>query len=176
MFNKKQLKVDLYEPSKIGHKTKIKGKIFSKNDFRLDGSFNGKLTCEKSIIIGKNGVFKGELNCKNLVINGYVEAQIIVSHKTSVNSTAEFKGNLLTDKLEVELGAILEGNFNTHTQNKISKSLIKIDLDNQLSISNQIENTELEIQSNKIISKKEDQLDTEVIAVKNDDLSKLNEN
>ena len=89
MFNKKQLKVDLYESSKISHKTKIKGKISSKNDFRLDGIFNGKLTCEKSIIIGKNGVFKGELNCKNLVINGYIEAEIIVSHKTSVNSTAE---------------------------------------------------------------------------------------
>ena len=44
---------------------------FSKNDFRLDGIFNGKLTCEKSIIIGKNAVFKGQLNCKNLVINGY---------------------------------------------------------------------------------------------------------
>ena len=176
MFNKKQLKVDLYESSKISHETKIKGKIFSKNDFRLDGIFNGKLTCEKSIIIGKNAVFKGQLNCKNLVINGYIEAEIIVSHKTSVNSTAEFKGNLLTDKLEVELGAILEGNFTTHTQNKAPKSLIKIDSDTQLSISNQIENTELEIQSKKIKTKKEDQLGTEVIDVKNDELSKLNEN
>ena len=176
MFNKKQLKVDLYESSKISHETKIKGKIVSKNDFRLDGIFNGKLTCEKSIIIGKNEVFKGQLNCKNLVINGYIEAEIIVSHKTSVNSTAEFKGNLLTDKLEVELGAILEGNFTTHTQNKVTKSLIKIDSDPKLSISNQIENTELEIQSKKIKIKKEDQLGTEVIDVKNDELSKLNEN
>ena len=58
MFNKKQLKVDLYESSKVSHKTKIKGKISSKNDFRLDGIFNGKLTCEKSVIIGKNGVEK----------------------------------------------------------------------------------------------------------------------
>ena len=176
MFNKKQLKVDLYESSKISNETKIKGKIFSKNDFRLDGIFKGKLTCEKSIIIGKNAVFKGQLNCKNLVINGYIEAEIIVSHKTSVNSTAEFKGNLLTDKLEVELGAILEGNFTTHTQNKVPKSLIKIDSDTQLSISNQIENTEPEIQSKKIKTKKEDQLSTEVIDVKNDELSKLNEN
>ena len=176
MFNKKQLKVDLYESSKISNETKIKGKIFSKNDFRLDGIFKGKLTCEKSIIIGKNAVFIGQLNCKNLVINGYIEAEIIVSHKTSVNSTAEFKGNLLTDKLEVELGAILEGNFTTHTQNKVPKSLIKIDSDTQLSISNQIENTELEIQSKKIKPKKEDQVGTEVIDVKNDELSKLNEN
>ena len=41
---------------------------------------------------------------------------------------------------------------------------------------NQIENTELEIQSKKIKTKKEDQLSTEVIDVKNDELSKLNEN
>ena len=30
MFNKKQLKVDLYESSKISHETKIKGIIFPK--------------------------------------------------------------------------------------------------------------------------------------------------
>ena len=173
MFNKKQLKVDLYEPSKIDHKTKIKGKIFSKNDFRLDGIFNGKLTCEKRIIIGKNAIFTGELYCENLVINGCIEAEIIVSHKTSVNSTAEFKGNMLTDKLQVELGAILERNFKTHPHNKVKESLIKNDSTTQLSVSNQIENsTELEIQSNKIKTKKGNQLDAEVIAVQNDESSK----
>ena len=154
MFNKKQLKVDLYESSKISHETKIKGIIFSKNDFRLDGIFNGKLTCEKSIIIGKNAVFKGQLNCKNLVINGYIEAEIIVSHKTSVNSTAEFKGNLLTDKLEVELGAILEGNFTTHTQNKVPKSLIKIDSDTNYQFQTKLKIPSLKFKAKKLKPKK----------------------
>ena len=83
-----------------------------------------------------------------------IEAEIIVSHKTSVNSTAEFKGNLLTDKLEVELGAILEGNFTTHTQNKVPKSLIKIDSDTNYQFQTKLKIPSLKFKAKKLKPKK----------------------
>jgi len=168
MFNKESIRPDLNDPSRINHKSSVKGEVFSKNDFRLDGSFKGKLTCEKRVIIGKKGFFRGELNCENLIIKGGMEAEITVSQKTSINSTAKFKGNLLTHKLEVELGAVVEGNCATHSQSNVPKSITKKNSSTQSSSSEFLDSAlDFEIDSSKITTKTEDEVDTELIAAKN---------
>lgn len=168
MFNKESISPDLNDPSRINHKSSVEGEVFSKKDFRLDGNFKGKLTCEKSVIIGKKGLFRGELNCENLIVDGGMEAEITVSQKTSINSTAKFKGNLLTHKLEVEVGAVVEGNCATHSQSSVPKSITKKNSTTQSSSSGFLESAiEFEIDSSKITTKTEDEVDTEVIAVEN---------
>ena len=126
------------------------------------------MTCEKRVIIGKKGLFRGELNCENLIIEGGMEAEITVSQKTSINSTAKFKGNLSTHKLEVEVGAFVEGNCATHSQSSVPKLTTKKNSTTQSSTSEFLESVEdFEIDSSKITTKTEDKDDTEVIAVEN---------
>lgn len=168
MFKKEQISPDLNDPSRISHKSSVEGEVFSKNDFRLDGSFKGKMTCEKRVIIGKKGLFRGELNCENLIIEGGMEAEITVSQKTSINSTAKFKGNLSTHKLEVEVGAFVEGNCATHAQSNVPKLTTKKNSTTQSSTSEFLESVEdFEIDSSKITTKTENKDDNEVIAVEN---------
>jgi len=168
VFNKETSQPYLIDACIINHKTSIEGKIFSKKDFRLDGSFKGKLTCEKRVVLGEKAVFKGELNCKNLTIDGDIEAKVTVSNGTSINTTAIFKGTLITHKLEVEEGAVFEGNCSTKAQDTVPESSTKKYSTNRLSSGFVESPIELETQSDKTSTTAPDQVETDATTVENE--------
>ena len=45
--------------------SKIKGDFSSDSDFRIDGIFEGNISCKGKVIIGTNGVLIGNLTCTN---------------------------------------------------------------------------------------------------------------
>lgn len=168
MFNRETSQPYLTDACIISNKTSIIGEIFSKKDFRLDGVFRGKLICKKRVILGKKAVFKGELNCENLSIYGNIEAQVTVSNEISINSTAIFKGNLITHKLKVEEGAVFEGNCSTNFQDTVSESSTKKDSINILSSGPVESSIESEIQTDKISTNTLEKEETDVTTVENE--------
>ena len=118
MFKKTETGHTVTDPTKINHDTSMEGEIFSKNDIRLDGILNGKMTTEKKIIIGKKGVFSGKLKCENLILEGSIDGEATVSNSASLMATSSFNGVLSTHKFRVEEGAFFEGDCKTMTENK----------------------------------------------------------
>ena len=168
MFNKETSQPFLSDACIIASKTSINGKIFSEKDFRLDGVFSGKLECKKRVILGEKAVFKGELNCENLSIYGDIDAQVTVSNETSINSTAIFKGTLITQKLKVEEGAIFEGNCSTKVTDTVSELSTKKDSTNILSSRSVEIAIESEIKSDKISTIALEEEKTDATTVENE--------
>ncbi|MBY5958274.1 polymer-forming cytoskeletal protein [Membranicola marinus] len=88
--------------------TKLTGNVTSKNDFRIDGEFEGSLDCEAKVIIGEGGRYEGEVKCANAVIEGTFKGQLSVSEVLYVKETAVIHGEVVTGKLVVQSGSIFE--------------------------------------------------------------------
>lgn len=92
--------------------TKIVGEITANNDIRIDGHLKGNLTAKGRLVIGQTGMIIGDIKCKNADISGKVEGTISVSELLSLKSTSNIQGEIVTNKLAIEPGAIFTGTCN----------------------------------------------------------------
>jgi len=86
--------------------TTVEGAITTNNDIRIDGTLIGTLNCKGKVIIGIKGKVEGEIECQNAVIEGNFNGKIRVSELMIVQESARIEGDVLTEKLQVEPGAI----------------------------------------------------------------------
>jgi cytoskeletal protein CcmA (bactofilin family) len=86
--------------------TTVQGDVRTNNDIRIDGTLIGKLECNGKVIIGSQGKVEGEIKCHNAVIEGGFAGSIHVSELMIVEESARIEGDVFTDKLQVEPGAI----------------------------------------------------------------------
>lgn len=92
--------------SKIELSTQIKGDINSDADFRVDGTLEGSLKTNGKLIVGKDGKILGEVHCSNAEIEGHFSGQLHVAESLSLKATSNIVGEVNTNKLIVETGAI----------------------------------------------------------------------
>ena len=89
--------------------TTLTGKIETESDFRLDGRVEGEVVCKGKIVIGPKGSVKGNINSVNAEIFGNVDGSIRVRERLVLKSSAEIKGDIFIQTLEIEPGAKLNG-------------------------------------------------------------------
>jgi len=90
--------------------TSVEGSINANSDIRIDGSLKGILDCKGRVIIGPDGKVEGEINCQNAVIEGSFQGKINVKELLNVRENANIQGDVTTDKLLVQPGAIYNVN------------------------------------------------------------------
>ncbi|MFT4534257.1 MAG: cytoskeletal protein CcmA (bactofilin family) [Saprospiraceae bacterium] len=86
--------------------TSIEGTIIANSDIRIDGSLKGILDCKGRVIIGPDGSVDGEITCENAVIEGKFLGKLKVKDLLNVRESANIQGNVETDKLLVQPGAV----------------------------------------------------------------------
>lgn len=101
----------------IANTTEFKGDLKTSSDIKFDGKFEGNLITDDRLLLGQNGYIKGDVKCKNAVISGTIEGKIIVEELIKLESTAKIQGELITSKLAIEPGAILDGNCTMSNKN-----------------------------------------------------------
>lgn len=92
--------------------TNIKGSIQANSDIRIDGEIEGDIHCSGKVIIGPQGVVKGEVNCQNAVIEGTFEGVLKVKEVLNVKENAKISGDINTDQLLVQAGAVFNVSCN----------------------------------------------------------------
>jgi cytoskeletal protein CcmA (bactofilin family) len=86
--------------------TTVEGTVTSENDIRVDGIIKGILSCAAKVIIGPSGLIEGEIRCQNALIEGRFHGKIKVAELLQVNDNAEVVGEVTTQKLQVQPGAV----------------------------------------------------------------------
>ena len=124
MFNEKKQQV-VQDPQRnlMGKGTEIKGDIISNGDFRIDGKVEGNISTTGRLILGKEGVITGNINCGNADFEGKFTGKLYCSGTLSLKSTAEIDGEVFIEKLAIEPGAV----FNAICSMKGVKSLATSD-------------------------------------------------
>ena len=93
----------------IGNGTIIKGDVKANGDIRIDGTLQGSLHSKGKVVIGSSGIVEGEVICQNADISGIIKAQVTVIELLSLKSTAKLTGDIITNKLSIEPGAVFSG-------------------------------------------------------------------
>jgi cytoskeletal protein CcmA (bactofilin family) len=86
--------------------TKIEGNINASSDMRIDGELVGNLYCNGKVVIGAEGKIIGDIDCQNAVIEGIFQGRLKCSELLNIRETAQIKGEITTDKLMVQSGAV----------------------------------------------------------------------
>ncbi len=93
------------QPNRIERSTKITGEIVSEADFRIDGTLEGTITTSGKVVIGKEGVINGNVNCSFADVEGKFSGKLEVKESLSLKSTSSVEGEVIIGKLIVESGA-----------------------------------------------------------------------
>ena len=70
------------------------------------------------LVVGSTGKIKGEINCKNFDIEGEVNGKIRVKELLSLKKSSKIFGDILTNKLSIEPGALFSGKCNMSSDNE----------------------------------------------------------
>lgn len=101
--------VDVNGVSRIAESVVIKGDVTSQTDIRIDGQMDGTLYSKGRIVVGENAKLQGKMLCSNVDFWGRMDGDIYVRDVLSVKSTAIINGNIQVRKLQVEMGAQING-------------------------------------------------------------------
>jgi cytoskeletal protein CcmA (bactofilin family) len=96
--------------NQIGVGTEITGDVSTNSDIRFDGVLIGNLKTKGKVVIGETGSVKGEINCKNSVLEGKLEGKISVAELLTLKATSALTGDIITRRLAIEPGAKFSGN------------------------------------------------------------------
>ena len=95
--------------TRISKGATINGDLISSSDIRVDGVINGKVLSDGKIVVGEQAGLSGSLFCTNLDFWGKMEGDIYVKDTLCIKSTATVNGNIHVNKLQVEMGAQING-------------------------------------------------------------------
>jgi len=124
MFNeKKESPHQVGERNTIAKNTSLVGDITSDGDFRVDGKIEGTVKTTGRVVIGKDGIVSGIVDCTNADIEGTFSGKLIVDQILSLKGTADISGDVIMGKLSVEPGAV----FNATCAMKGSVKVIQND-------------------------------------------------
>lgn len=123
MFDKSKEKVKNKEPlgngtNRLFEGTLIQGDISTKTDFRLDGTLVGNYSSSAKLVIGPSGEVNGNINCKNLDIEGKFKGKLQVKELLAIKAKAHIEGEVQAGRLSVEPGAIFEATCTMHLNSK----------------------------------------------------------
>jgi len=94
----------------ISQGIRIKGEVIGKEDLFVDGTVEGKLDLgTSSCTIGPNGKVKADISPREVIVRGHVDGKIDGTERVQLWNTGRVSGEVRTERLAIEDGAILRG-------------------------------------------------------------------
>lgn len=93
----------------LGVGTEYRGKLDFVGAVRIDGRFEGEISTEGDLILGRKAVVTGTINVGRLTSCGRISGDVTVKERTVLEKTSVLEGTLSTPVLVMEQGAVLEG-------------------------------------------------------------------
>ncbi len=94
----------------IGAGTVINGDIESSGDIRIDGTLIGNLVSKAKVLIGQDGMVKGDVTGLQADVMGRVTGKLKIQELLQLRGKSNVAGEIYTGKLEVEPTASFNGN------------------------------------------------------------------
>lgn len=84
-------------------------------NLRINGTFEGKLDTRGQLTIGENAKVRASIHGDNIVIAGKVVGNVTASQSLSIVSPASIEGDIITPRLSIGEGAVIEGHVTMKT-------------------------------------------------------------
>lgn len=97
----------------ISEGCKISGILSGTGEFMISGEIEGNCDLSGSVSITRNGVWKGTLKARSVVVAGTVDGDIEASGRVEIGETARISGTVTGEAIAVAEGAVVEGSMRT---------------------------------------------------------------
>jgi cytoskeletal protein CcmA (bactofilin family) len=101
--------------SLIGIGTKVSGDVYFTGGLRVDGEIKGNVVADfaksSTLVLSEHARVDGEISVTHLVVNGVVKGPINATEYLELQSKAKVTGDVKYKTLEIQLGAIVDGNL-----------------------------------------------------------------
>src|SRR5438270_1794208 len=98
------------EQATIGRSLVIKGEVSGSESLYIDGRIEGSVNLtDNRITIGRNGSVAANIVAREVVIMGKVHGNIQCSDRLDIRSEGSLTGDVITQRISVEDGAVLKG-------------------------------------------------------------------
>ena len=85
------------------------GKAKFDGSVRIDGQFDGQIMSQDTLVIGEQGVIKGEITCETIICSGKIDGNVVASQKVQLLKPAVLIGGVRTPSFSVEEGVVFHG-------------------------------------------------------------------
>lgn len=114
------------EQATIGKTLVIKGEVSGSEALFVDGRIEGSVSFPDSrVTIGRNGNVAASVHAKELVIMGKVEGNVECSDRLDIRAEGSLTGDVITQRISVEEGAIMKGGIEVRTPEKKAQQQAK---------------------------------------------------
>jgi cytoskeletal protein CcmA (bactofilin family) len=101
-------------PACVSQGINIKGEVTGTEDLFIDGRVEGKITLTNSgLTVGPHGIVKADITARELVFRGVAEGKFTAAERIQIWNTARVHGDLKSDRISIEDGAVLSGKVET---------------------------------------------------------------
>lgn len=99
----------------IGQGSRLKGEFVFDRFTRVHGDVEGKIhgLPGSLIVVGETASIHGEIECEEIIIDGFVRANVRAAEKVTISESGTLIGDVHSPKLEVRFGAHFEGKATT---------------------------------------------------------------
>ena len=98
------------EQATIGRSVVIKGEVSGTESLYIDGRIEGTVNfSDHRVTIGRNGSVAANTSAREVVILGKVQGNIQCTDRLDIRSEGSLTGDVVTQRISVEDGAILKG-------------------------------------------------------------------
>ena len=87
---------------------------------RIDGQITGDVMVDEGLIIGEKGSIQGNVITKEMVVYGVVNGNLQVN-SLEIKASGKVTGEIRTQTLEVENGAVYNGSLSMTQNNKLAQ-------------------------------------------------------
>jgi len=107
----------------IGRDTVVKGNMEGNGSLRIDGTVEGDISVTGSVIIGEEGLVKGNVSANEMIISGRVEGNVTTTSCLSIYSTGSLIGDVQVSSLHIEEGGSFKGHSEMRPSSDVAPAL-----------------------------------------------------
>lgn len=122
IFKKEKVALDMQSISTlISEGCIVDGNLKAPAFARIDGQVTGDVMIDEGLIIGEKGSIRGNVTTKEMVVYGSVVGDVQAT-SLEIRTTGKITGDIRTQTLGVEQGAMYDGNLSMTQNHKLAQN------------------------------------------------------
>ena len=93
----------------IAQGTKITGDCETDGTLRIEGTVEGKVHAGKAVVVGKDGVVKGDITTQDAVIGGHITGTVVAESRLELQATCVIDGEIRARRIKLDEGGKVNG-------------------------------------------------------------------
>ncbi|HEX6560152.1 MAG TPA: polymer-forming cytoskeletal protein [Longimicrobiales bacterium] len=89
--------------------TRVVGDCETDGTLRIEGTVEGSVRAAKAVVVGKDGVVKGDIITQDAVIGGHVSGTVVADSRLELQATCVIDGEIRARRIKLDEGGKVNG-------------------------------------------------------------------